>query len=233
MYETRRRINVTQEEGCSLCRHRHGSRCDPQKNADRGRAGRRTDERRMAEPSPSSEAGVLVHEVGCSERRDPARRWSACAKWQGSVGDGRALRQPLHRSSAPKSSSPAAFPCCRDAQGRRDVGRHAMAKDDKTAYVALGHAAHVAVDAATRKVLGYILCRQKGSPSRATRRRSMSPTALVVTCRSQGEVAVPVGRVCREGTPTNALFVWYRSALPPASVRSSGIARANSLRDIL
>jgi len=182
---------------------------------------------------PSSEAGVLVHEVGCSERRDPARRWSACAKWQGSVGDGRALRQPLHRSSAPKSSSPAAFPCCRDAQGRRDVGRHAMAKDDKTAYVALGHAAHVAVDAATRKVLGYILCRQKGSPSRATRRRSMSPTALVVTCRSQGEVAVPVGRVCREGTTTNALFVWYRSALPPASVRSSGIARANSLRDIL
>ena len=34
----------------------------------------------------------------------------------------------------------------------------AMTKDGKTAYVALGHAAHVAVvDVAARKVLGYIL----------------------------------------------------------------------------
>ena len=33
-----------------------------------------------------------------------------------------------------------------------------MTKDGKTAYVTLGHAAHVAVvDVATRKVLGYIL----------------------------------------------------------------------------
>ena len=33
-----------------------------------------------------------------------------------------------------------------------------MTKDSKTAYLALGHAAHVAVvDAAARKVLGYIL----------------------------------------------------------------------------
>ena len=34
----------------------------------------------------------------------------------------------------------------------------AMTKDGKTAYVTLGHAAHVAmVDVAARKVLGYVL----------------------------------------------------------------------------
>jgi hypothetical protein len=85
--------------------------------------------------------GVLTAEDGRTvyPARKPA---TSCTKWdaasgaiprdvlvglpkrQGSVGDGRALRHRLHRSSAPKSSSPAAFPCCRDAQVRRDAGRH-------------------------------------------------------------------------------------------------------------
>jgi DNA-binding beta-propeller fold protein YncE len=54
-----------------------------------------------------------------------------------------------------------------------------MTRDGKIAYVALGHAAHVAiVDVPTRKVLAYILVgkRSWGLRFRATKRHSMWPT---------------------------------------------------------
>jgi hypothetical protein len=74
---------------------------------------------------PSSEAGDLVHEVDTSSGaitrdvmvglRQTAR---ICGRRQSSPA-------PPSSSTAPKSSSPAAFPSCRrDAQGRRDAGRH-------------------------------------------------------------------------------------------------------------
>jgi len=64
----------------------------------------------------------------------------------------------------------------------------AMTKDGKTAYVTLGHAAHVAVvDVPTRKIPGYHSGRQAlmgNHALRATRASSMSPTASATTSPS-------------------------------------------------
>ena len=62
-----------------------------------------------------------------------------------------------------------------------------MTKDGKTAYVTLGHAAHVAVvDVATRKVQGYILVGKRSwGLTHVTRREDAvsSPTASATTSR--------------------------------------------------
>ena len=59
-----------------------------------------------------------------------------------------------------------------------------MTKDGRTAFVALGHAAHVAlVDVPARKVLGYILVGKRpwGLTLSRDESTSMSPTASATT----------------------------------------------------
>ena len=214
MYETRRRIYVTQEEGSSLAVIDMDRDAILKEMPTGGEPeGVLTSGGWRKSSLPSSEAGDLVHEV------DTASGAITRGVTVGLAPDGKDLWVTAELSGTAfivdraevvfTGSVPFLPPGMRKADVT-PVGI-AMAKDDKTAYVALGHAAHVAVDdAATRKVLGYILCRQNGSPSRATRRRSMSPMASVMTCRSstpQGESlgtgrASSLGIVRRRGTTT-------------------------------
>ena len=63
-----------------------------------------------------------------------------------------------------------------------------MTKDGKTAFVTLGHAAHVAVvDVPTRKIAGYILVGKRSwgiTLSRDEQHALSSPTASATTSRS-------------------------------------------------
>ena len=213
MYETRRRIYVTQEEGSSLAvidmdrdaiLKEMPTGGEPEGVLTSG--GWRKSSTQLGSRRPRARSGY-------SERRDHARRDGRLAPdgkdlWVTAELSGTAFI--VDRAEVVFTGSVPFLPPGMRKADVTPVGI-AMAKDDKTAYVALGHAAHVAVDdAATRKVLGYILCRQNGSPSRATRRRSMSPMASVMTCRSstpQGESlgtgrASSLGIVRRRGTTT-------------------------------
>ena len=80
----------------------------------------------------------------------------------------------------------------------------AMTKDGKTAYVALGHAAHVAiVDVAARKVLGYILVGRRAWGLTLSRDEKTLYVAnglgddisIIDTASRKAKVSVPVGRV--------------------------------------
>ena len=79
-----------------------------------------------------------------------------------------------------------------------------MTRDGKTAFVALGHAAHVAVvDVATRKVEGYILVGKRAWGVTLTRddrtlfvANGLGDDVTIIDVRSRKALAsVPVGRV--------------------------------------
>ena len=80
----------------------------------------------------------------------------------------------------------------------------AMTKDGKTAYLALGHAAHVAVvDVAARKVLGYILVGKRAWGITLSRDEKTlyvanglgDDVSIIDTASRKAKVSVPVGRV--------------------------------------
>jgi YVTN family beta-propeller protein len=80
----------------------------------------------------------------------------------------------------------------------------AMTKDGKTAYVALGHAAHVAiVDVAARKVLGYVLVGKRAWGLTLSRDEKTlyvanglgDDVSIIDTASRKAKVSVPVGRV--------------------------------------
>jgi len=80
----------------------------------------------------------------------------------------------------------------------------AMTKDGKTAYVALGHAAHVAVvDVAARKVLGYILVGKRAWGITLSRDEKTlyvanglgDDVSIIDTASRKAKISIPVGRV--------------------------------------
>ena len=79
-----------------------------------------------------------------------------------------------------------------------------MTKDGKTAYVTLGHAAHVAiVDVPARKVLGYILVGKRSWGITLSRDENTLYVAnglgddvtIIDTKTRKAKISVPVGRV--------------------------------------
>jgi YVTN family beta-propeller protein len=161
----------------------------------------------------SSEAGDLVHEVDTASgvvTRDVVvglrpRRFAA-------TPDGKDLWVTAELSGAAYIVDRAKFvvtgdvPFLPPGMRKSDVTPVgiAMTKDGKTAYVALGHAAHVAVvDVAARKVLGYILVGKRAWGLTLSRDEKTlyvanglgDDVSIIDTASRKAKVSVPVGRV--------------------------------------
>ena len=161
----------------------------------------------------SSEAGDLVHEVDAASgaiKRDVVvglrpRRFAA-------TPDGKDLWVTSELSGAAYIVDRAKFvvtgnvPFLPPGMRKSDVTPVgiAMTKDGKTAYVALGHAAHVAVvDVAARKVLGYILVGKRAWGITLSRDEKTlyvanglgDDVSIIDTASRKAKISIPVGRV--------------------------------------